>query len=90
MKIMGEIGKDKTDFGDMYLFKNELNLDDRNSIPDNVLKQIYIEKLYGPLFFGFENEIFDKLKETSDIKTIVIRFENVPYIDHTGLGELES
>lgn len=90
MKKMSDLGKDKTAFANLNEFKGELDKKYEKSIPDNVAKQIYIEKLYGPLFFGFVSQVSEKVDDIDDIKTIVIRFENVPYIDQTGVNELEK
>jgi SulP family sulfate permease len=47
--------------------------------------------LYGPLFFGFSSG-FRAMAESlpSEVDTLVVRMERVPYIDQSGLYALED
>ena len=91
MKKMGDIGNEMTDLSEIKEFRNEMPFkDEEELLSDNVSKQIYIKHLYGPLFFGFANRFTELANQLSGIKTIVIRFERVPYMDQSGVIALES
>ena len=90
MKKMGDLGNEMTDVSEIKDFKNEIPFKDEELLSDNVSKQIYINHLYGPLFFGFANRFTELSNQLSGVKTIIIRFERVPYMDQSGVIALES
>ena len=53
--------------------------------------QIYIKHMYGPLFFGSASR-FQEMASTVDANAalLVIRMEEVPYVDQSGLYALEQ
>ena len=53
-------------------------------------KDTYIKKLNGPIFFGFAFRLDEDLKKITNIKALVIDFENIPYMDQTGLYALKD
>jgi SulP family sulfate permease len=52
---------------------------------------VYIKRLYGPMFFGFTSR-FQELVQSleNDAKALIIRMERVPFIDQSGLYALED
>ncbi|MFT7612859.1 MAG: SulP family sulfate permease [Parvicellaceae bacterium] len=90
MKTMSDIGKEKSSIDNINSFKDELFWSEQGMLSENVSSQVFIKHLYGPLFFGFASSFSDLSKDMPDMKTIVIRFERVPYIDQSGFYALES
>ncbi len=59
-------------------------------IPRELAKSIYVQSLDGPLFFGFADQ-YKKFSNTIDgKKMIIIRMQNVPFLDQSGIVTLES
>lgn len=54
-------------------------------------RQVYIKHMYGPLFFGSASR-FQEMASTVDANAalLVIRMEEVPYVDQSGLYALEQ
>ena len=66
-------------------FSAELKLNDA------IKSQISVQKINGPLFFGFTNEFQDLAQKVpKDSKYVVLDFINVGYIDQSGLFKLED
>ena len=90
MKKMGDIGESKTDVSSVKSYNKRASWKDELRLDKNVEKQVYIQHLYGPLFFGFASSFGEASIEMDEVKTLVIRFERVPYIDQSGIRALES
>lgn len=53
--------------------------------------KVFVKQLYGPLFFGFTTRFQELIQSLSeDIHGLVIRMEQVPYIDQSGLYAIED
>lgn len=67
------------------------NWKDEEAIPARLKKELFIKRLYGPLFFGYTSE-FQKLSTEipRDASYVVIRMERVPYMDQSGLYAMEE
>ena len=65
--------------------------DDESDVVEKQKSKVAIKHLYGPLFFGFSSG-FRAIVEAlpTDVETLVIRMERVPYIDQSGLYALED
>jgi SulP family sulfate permease len=75
----------------MSSFDGEETWDDEGGAYKKYKNKIFIKHLYGPLFFGFTfrfQELIQELK--SDIQVLIIRMDEVPYIDQSGLYALEE
>jgi len=59
-------------------------------IPKELAKAIYVQVLEGPLFFGFTDHFRAKSGALEDTKLVIIRMENVPFLDQSGIVTLES
>jgi len=72
------------------LLPDEQSVDDpaqRASLP----KGVEVFRFAGPLFFGVANEMLDALKRTGRKPgTIILRMEQVPYMDGTGVTALQT
>lgn len=63
---------------------------DSDAIPKELAKTIYVQSLDGPLFFGFADQ-YKKFSNTiDDKKLVIIRMENVPFVDQSGMVTLEN
>lgn len=63
--------------------------EDEGSLPPTDV--VYVKHLYGPLFFGFSSgfrELSEKLP--AQIEVLVMRMEQVPHLDQSGLYALED
>ena len=65
--------------------------DDEQDIPEDVIKQVYIQRLNGPIFFGsitgFNQVMHDVPK---DVKTVNIRMKRVTFMDQSGAYAMET
>jgi len=66
------------------------DLVDRNEIPSELAKSIFVQNLDGPLFFGFANQYRDFCYKLKNMMIVIIRMENVPFLDQSGLVTLDS
>ncbi len=58
---------------------------------EDLAGNVFVKHLYGPMFFGFTarfQELIQSLSE--DIRALVIRMDQVPYIDQSGLYAIED
>ncbi|KFK92414.1 MULTISPECIES: SulP family inorganic anion transporter [unclassified Serratia (in: enterobacteria)] len=53
-------------------------------------EQVYIQHFDGPIFFGFIFGFNRIIREMPEVKTVIFRMENVPYIDQSGLYAFED
>jgi sulfate permease, SulP family len=58
--------------------------------PNDISERIYINHFDGPLFFGFARAFQEAAEKLPDIKMVVLRMNDVPYIDQSGLYALEE
>lgn len=61
-----------------------------HSIPSVIADRIYVENLHGPLFFGFADQFRVECESLTNLYVVVIRFEQVPFLDQSGIVTLES
>lgn len=67
------------------------NWDDEDDVIREFKKKVFIKHLNGPLFFGFTSSFQEIISELHDeVKVLVIRFDNSPYIDQSGIYALED
>jgi len=88
----GEIveGKNKVQSLKDLRGKDELR-EDEKELMEHLGDLIYIKHLDGPLFFGMISGFRDTVKTIPDnIKAVIIRMDNVPYVDQSGLYALED
>jgi len=67
--------------------------EDELDITDEMKKQIYIQRLDGPIFFGsvtgFQNSMHS-VPEDPNIKTVIIRMRRVTFMDQSGAYAMET
>jgi len=89
MKKMSDISEEKTRITELEDLKIEEGWSDE-FIPENIVKNVIVKHLDGPLFFGFASGFTDRVAKVQNIKYVIIRMEKVPFIDQTGLYALED
>ena len=62
----------------------------KENIPDSIANKIYVKHFPGPIFFGFAPALQAMADSLPDVRVVVFRMMNVPYIDQTGLYALEE
>ena len=65
--------------------------EDEKDIPEDVIKQVYIQRLNGPVFFGSItgfNQVMHDVPE--DAKTVIIRMKRVTFMDQSGAYAMET
>ena len=62
----------------------------KENIPDSIAEKIYVKHFPGPIFFGFAPALQAMADSLPDVRVVVFRMMNVPYIDQTGLYALEE
>ena len=52
--------------------------------------QVYVQSFDGPIFFGFTSYFSQIISDLPEVKMVVLRMENVPYIDQSGMYAIED
>jgi len=52
--------------------------------------QVYVQTFDGPIFFGFTTYFSKLIADLPNVKMVVLRMENVPYIDQSGMYAIED
>lgn len=66
------------------------DLVDQEEIPSELAKSIYVQNIDGPIFFGFANQYREFCSKLNNMMMVIIRMENVPFLDQSGLLTLEE
>lgn len=91
MKRSSDIGEQGLEVGTLAGFDGEKPWQDELAFYEQYKDKVYINHLYGPLFFGFTSHFQTEIKNIpSEIKALIIRMDRVPYIDQSGLYALEN
>ncbi|HMJ69264.1 MAG TPA: SulP family inorganic anion transporter [Cyclobacteriaceae bacterium] len=53
-------------------------------------REVYVQQLNGPLFFGFAVHFREAMQAFPEARAIIFRMENVPFIDHSGIVALQE
>lgn len=87
MKKIGEVTAKRSD----VVTLTEEAWDDESDFPQNLIEEVFIKHINGPLFFGSTNDFQQLAKQISNTASIVIiRMGKMPYIDQSGLFALED
>lgn len=54
------------------------------------LEHIFIKHLSGPFFFGFASKFRQVVSQLPDVRLVILRMEEVPFIDQSGMNALED
>ena len=88
MKIVGDL---TSTYSQIVPLKDEESWSDEIAIPANIKDKIFIKHIEGPLFFASTSEFQQLAKQIpDDAQVIVIRMENMQYLDQSGLFVLED
>lgn len=64
---------------------------DEVNFPPSLTEEVFIKRLYGPLFFGNTSDFQELATGIPDTAThLIIRMGRVPYLDQSGLYALEE
>lgn len=70
------------------------SIDEWNSLseklPPFVRDDLYLYEFIGPLFFGEVNNFIEAWSQLKNSKAVILRFNNVPFIDQSGAYALEE
>lgn len=89
MKQMSDIAEEKTKVAELSKASKEEGWTD-DELPVDMRENVIVKDLDGPLFFGFASGFTERVSKLENIKYVIIRMENVPFIDQTGLYALED
>jgi len=53
-------------------------------------KRVFFKHIYGPVFFGITGQLKQSMSEIKNMEVLVLRLENVPFIDQSGVLALED
>ena len=84
MKKMGDVAEEKAQSMPMDSSSGGL-LEDADSDC-----QVYVQTFDGPIFFGFTSYFSGIIADLPNVKMVVLRMENVPYIDQSGMYAIED
>lgn len=60
------------------------------NLPEAIRKSFYLYDFIGPMFFGEVNNFINAWKQLKEAKVVILRFQNVPFIDQSGAYALED
>ena len=84
MKKMGDVAEERAHARPMDASTGGL-LDDTGETC-----QVYVQTFDGPIFFGFTSHFSQIISDLPQVKMVVLRMENVPYIDQSGMYAIED
>jgi len=58
--------------------------------PFYMSREVYVQQLNGPWFFGFAVHFRDAMQAFPEARAIIFRMENVPFVDHSGIVALQE
>ncbi len=91
MKKMGDFSAKTSSVSSLKELPPEKAWKDEKEFPDKLKEEVYIKHLNGPLFFGVTGEIKElanQLPPTAEY--VIMRMDNVPYMDQSGVYTLED
>ncbi len=87
MKKIGDLTRKRSDVKPL---KEEL-WEDEKDFPKQLMEEVFIKHIKGPLFFGFTSDFQQLVKQIPvTASTIVIRMGRMQYVDQSGLYALED
>ncbi|PHR56005.1 MAG: sodium-independent anion transporter [Arcobacter sp.] len=89
MKQMGDTAESKT-FTSVMDSLEPILFDDEKDLEQTDKKTIYVQHFDGPIFFGFTSHFNQVMTKMPNVKIIIMRMENVPYVDQSGMYAIED
>jgi len=90
LKRMSDISSVKIRHDNLTQSEEEFDWADEVDIPKSIREKVVIKHLSGPMFFGMVTQFRSKVSELPDIHLLIIRMDQVPFIDQSGLYALET
>ena len=87
MKRMSDLAEEKAKAGVIDADGELICLKDEEG---TVKSEVYIQSFHGPIFFGFASHFSEIISKLPEVKMVVFRMEEVPYIDQSGLYAIED
>ena len=88
MKKIGDLSSKKSKITSL---SEEKSWEDEVDFPKELMEEVFIKHIDGPLFFGSTSDFQQLSKQIPNTaKTIIIRMGKVPYMDQSGLYAMED
>lgn len=83
MKKMSDITEQQSTISEPLAGETEL-------LPASLRGKVLVKSINGPLFFGFASGFQKRVSSLASIRYVILRMEQVPFVDQTGLYALEE
>ena len=91
MKRISDLVESGTEVTPVQHLDKEVPWSDEQGLPNAMLKDVYIQRLDGPVFFGAVTRFQQQMSTIPDnVKIVIIRMKRVPFMDQSGLYAFES
>ena len=91
LMFMKKIGDLTAEQSEITALKEEEAWSDEGNFPKNLIEEVFIKHINGPLFFGSTNDFQQLMQQIpKTASAVVIRMDKMPYIDQSGLYALED
>ena len=91
MKRASDMVEKQYDSHEINGFDKENPWPDEGGMPDKAKHSIYVQRLNGPVFFGSITGFKSVMQDSpADVKIVIIRMKNVPFMDQSGLYAMEA
>ena len=88
MKRMSDLGEQNSH---VMMLEDHPMWPDEDKLPNDIKSKVYIKHLNSPLFFGFVTAFKDlSLDIDTKVRHVIIRMEEVSYVDQSGVYALEE
>jgi sulfate permease, SulP family len=87
MKKIGDLTAERSDVKNL----KEESWADETSFPKNLIEEVFIKHIKGPLFFGSTSDFLALSQQIPDTaKTVIMRLGRMQYMDQSGLYAMED
>jgi len=91
MKRAGDLVENGYQSDTISIFDKESPWEDEKELTDEIRRQIYIQRLNGPIFFGSITRFQEVMQDVPDTaKIVIIRMRRVSFMDQSGLYAMET
>lgn len=91
MKKMGDLNTKRSQVVALEEMPEIETCEEQKLVPSHMSEKIFVKKLFGPLFFGYTNDLqklYTQIPEKAEY--VILIMEKVPYVDQSGLYSLED
>lgn len=88
MKKMGDLSHSSAKSSSLAELTEEW--EDEKNLSKEIKEQTYMQHFTGPIFFGFASNFREIMRELPNVKVVILRMKDVPYIDQSGLYAIEE